>query len=127
MFTPWGFFPQSYGPDEDVDRWGMGGTHWQTHRSGWLPEDFGDGWLIVGCEDFHLVDHNDQHLEKPFGALWAFKNLDGSVPDKKAKIDRGRLEQRGKVFFRAKSVLRDALSAAAYKKLRQYWHSLRNS
>lgn len=39
VFTPNGFMPQSH------DAWGMGGEHWQTHRSGWLPQDF-PGWKI---------------------------------------------------------------------------------
>ena len=40
VFTPNGFMPQSH------DAWGMGGEHWQTHRSGWVPEDF-PGWQIT--------------------------------------------------------------------------------
>lgn len=39
VFTPHGFMPQSH------DAWGMGGEHWQTHRSGWTPSDF-PGWAI---------------------------------------------------------------------------------
>ncbi len=39
MYTPVGFMPQ------EVDAWGLGGHYWQTHRSGWLPEDF-EGWTI---------------------------------------------------------------------------------
>ena len=37
VFTPYGFMQQ------DHDVWGLGGHHWQTHRSGWLPEEF-PGW-----------------------------------------------------------------------------------
>lgn len=37
--TPVGFFPQH------GDAWGMGGEHWQEHRSGWEPSDF-PGWTI---------------------------------------------------------------------------------
>lgn len=37
IFTPMGFMPQ----DEDV--WGLEGHFWQTHRSGWMPEEF-PGW-----------------------------------------------------------------------------------
>jgi ubiquinone/menaquinone biosynthesis C-methylase UbiE len=33
VFTPDGFMPQ------DKDHYGMGGDHWQTHRSGWTIED----------------------------------------------------------------------------------------
>lgn len=39
IYTPWGFVPQN------EDTWGYGGHEWQTHRSGWLPEDF-PGWTI---------------------------------------------------------------------------------
>lgn len=37
VFTPYGFMKQ------DHDVWGLGGHHWQTHRSGWMPEEF-PGW-----------------------------------------------------------------------------------
>jgi len=37
VFTPYGFMPQ------DHDVWGLGGHEWQTHRSGWLPDEF-PGW-----------------------------------------------------------------------------------
>lgn len=40
FFTPDGFLEQS-GPDP----WGLGGDHWQEHRSGWTPADF-PGWHI---------------------------------------------------------------------------------
>lgn len=39
VFTPMGFEEQS------EDAWKMGGKYWQTHRSGWTPEDF-PGWEI---------------------------------------------------------------------------------
>jgi hypothetical protein len=42
VFTPYGFMQQ------DSDVWGLGGHHWQTHRSGWLPEEF-PGWQ---CERY---------------------------------------------------------------------------
>ena len=45
VFTPWGFQEQSY-KDGEKDAWGYNGQHWQTHRSGWLPEDF-PGWHIL--------------------------------------------------------------------------------
>src|SRR5436190_4493745 len=46
VYTPNGFFPQSYQPG-GRDRWGMDGGFWQTHRSGWGVDDFGDGWDFV--------------------------------------------------------------------------------
>src|SRR5438128_11269987 len=44
VYTPHGFFPQSYEDPNKPDRWGMDGGYWQTHRSGWDCEDFGEGW-----------------------------------------------------------------------------------
>ncbi len=38
--TPEGFHQQ------DTDEWGLGGEHWQRHRSGWIPQDF-PGWAIT--------------------------------------------------------------------------------
>ena len=51
VFTPLGFHPQHYQPG-DKDAWGMNGTYWQTHRSGWLPEEF-EGWATLVDEHFH--------------------------------------------------------------------------
>lgn len=45
VFTPHGFKEQSYKPGE-ADAWGLGGMYWQTHRSGWMPEDFA-GWHVI--------------------------------------------------------------------------------
>lgn len=38
VFTPYGFVQQTH------DAWNMGGEYWQTHRSGWTPEDFPPPW-----------------------------------------------------------------------------------
>jgi hypothetical protein len=76
VFTPMGFFPQSYADPKKPDRWGMDGGYWQTHRSGWDPGDFDESWDLVCCESFHEVDQNEQRLERPIGAMWAFRNLD---------------------------------------------------
>lgn len=40
VFTPNGFLEQH------GDAWGMGGEHWQEHRSGWVPSDF-PGWSVT--------------------------------------------------------------------------------
>ena len=76
VYCPLGFYPQTYDDREKPDRWGMDGGFWQTHRSGWQAEDFGDNWELVCCEAYHFVDENDQPLEKPFGAIWAFRDLE---------------------------------------------------
>jgi hypothetical protein len=75
IFTPIGFMPQESHSD-GVDPWGMGGTEWQRHRSGWSPDDFpaGDGWTVIGCHDFHKVDGYGRPIERPFGAMWAIWN-----------------------------------------------------
>jgi len=38
IFTPYGFMEQG------DDLWGLSGEYWQTHRSGWLPEEFPGWW-----------------------------------------------------------------------------------
>jgi hypothetical protein len=73
VFTPMGFFAQSC--DGREDRWGMDGGHWQNHRSGWLPEDFGAGWEFLGCRSFIMVDDNESRLDEPVGAFWAIRTL----------------------------------------------------
>jgi len=40
IYTPYGFVKQ------EGDAWKMGGEFWQTHRSGWMPEDF-PGWATM--------------------------------------------------------------------------------
>ncbi|MCZ6688717.1 MAG: class I SAM-dependent methyltransferase [Planctomycetota bacterium] len=74
VFTPLGFYPQSYKPGEK-DSLGMDGASWQTHVSGWDVDDFKDGWDLVCCEEFHKVDQYGQLLERPHGAFWAIRNL----------------------------------------------------
>lgn len=59
VFTPLGFHEQSY-REGDKDAWGMNGTHWQTHRSGWTPEDFPDAKVFV-----------DPTFHGSYGALFA--------------------------------------------------------
>lgn len=44
--TPVGFLAQH------GDAWGMGGEHWQEHRSGWTPDDF-PGWAISYYDNGH--------------------------------------------------------------------------
>jgi hypothetical protein len=71
LFTPLGYFPQSYEGADETDNWGMHGGYWQTHRSGWTPEDFPTGWDIIACRDYHT--HNRQG--KPSGCLWAIRTF----------------------------------------------------
>jgi len=68
VLTPLGFMPQGEG--ESKDAWGLDGTDWQVHRSGWVPEDF-PGWQSIVCEDFHEEDAYGRPLGEPHGALFA--------------------------------------------------------
>lgn len=79
VFTPLGFMPQ--GETEDKDAWGLSGTDWQVHRSGWTPEDF-EGWEFLICEDFHRSDAYGRELDTPHGAFFAILNKgDGMEAD----------------------------------------------
>jgi hypothetical protein len=71
LFTPLGFHAQPFNPDDPTDRWGMRGGYWQQHRSGWLPDEFGDGWECLCCAEYHFEDEYNQPLEKGFGAFYA--------------------------------------------------------
>jgi len=51
VFTPLGFMKQEIGED-GLDAWGMKGGVWQTHRSGWTPDEF-QGWDISIGRNYH--------------------------------------------------------------------------
>jgi len=76
IFTPLGFMPQTVHEGEK-DGWGLGGASVQEHLSGWIPEDFDDGWDFHICETFHKHDFRNELLEKPYGAFFAIKNFFG--------------------------------------------------
>lgn len=71
IFTPLGFMPQCH-PD-GVDAWGLGGASFQEHKSGWVPEDFGEDYVTLVDADFHKVDHAGVPFEKPYGAFFAIR------------------------------------------------------
>lgn len=71
VFTPLGFMPQYH--KDGKDAWGLDGADLQEHKSGWVPEDFGDGWQIIAAKEFHMADNLSRPLENPFGAFWAIK------------------------------------------------------
>lgn len=75
VFTPLGYYPQAYDHGTTLDRWGMNGGYWQAHRSGWLPDEFDDGWECLCCDAYHDNDEYEQPLEKPFGAFYAIRTL----------------------------------------------------
>jgi hypothetical protein len=123
IFTPLGFFPQSYDDPDEPDRWGMDGAYWQTHRSGWELADFDDGWEIVCCKDFHLVDEHDQPLRVPMGAFWAVRTLgEGSY----RRVSRSYNPQaNGPIQAQLKGLMRQTLPMPIYKSLRSVWQALR--
>lgn len=125
VFTPLGFFPQSYEDPNEPDRWGMDGAYWQTHRSGWELKDFGDGWDIVCCKDFHLVDEHERPLEVPMGAFWAFRSL-GDPPRGRAK-KRYASQHVGSTKSRLKNLVRQTLPVSVYGGMRSVWNALRRS
>jgi hypothetical protein len=77
VFTPRGFFPQS------VDHYGLSGDRYQTHRSGWEPEEFEQlGYEVMILKNFHDSDNlafvkslGSNH--PPVDALLAWKNVNG--------------------------------------------------
>ncbi len=84
VFTPFGYFPQSYEDPHAEDRWGMHGGHWQTHRSGWMPEDFSADWEIIACREYHTSDQHGS-LEAPAGCIWAIRNFEAPAAERRAR------------------------------------------
>jgi Methyltransferase domain len=115
VFTPHGFFPQSYEDPSKPDRWGMDGGYWQTHRSGWAPEDFGPEWDIVICPDCILLNQDNQPMERPMAALWAFRTLSP------APARRYRVMKDPSLWAYAKGVLEQALPNAVFTRLQSAW------
>ena len=116
--TPQGFYPQSYEDPNKPDRWGMGGGYWQTHRSGWDFEDFGDRWDIVCCPDFLKLDEDGQPMEQPIGAIWAIRNLSmDSVRDGAPSAARA-------PFDVVRTILQQGLPPIAFDGLRSAWLAL---
>jgi hypothetical protein len=82
IFTPLGFMPQHVNQDKS-DRWGLNGGEFQQHKSGWLPEDFGQEWLFYICNEFHKFNDSGEPLEEVFGAFYAIKNISSDAHDRK--------------------------------------------
>jgi hypothetical protein len=118
VYTPLGFFPQSYDPGK-LDRWGMDGGKWQTHRSGWDPEDFGDQWEFVICPDYIHLDEHNQPMERPMGGLWAIRNL-GSAEEPRYDV----IEDKS-AWVHVKKAVELGLPSSAFSAIRSVWHKLR--
>ena len=74
LFTPFGFMPQHMEHGEK-DAWGFSGALMQEHKSGWLPDDFGEKWNFLVCKEFHKQKFNGDELENPFGAFFAIRDF----------------------------------------------------
>jgi hypothetical protein len=75
--TPLGYMEQKYEGGEK-DAWGLEGAEFQTHRSGWTPEDFDDSWHFLVCKKYHEYDSKHTLLDEPFGVFYALKEMDRS-------------------------------------------------
>jgi hypothetical protein len=115
VYTPHGFYPQSYGDPLKPDRWGMDGGFWQTHRSGWAPEDFGPGWDVVICPDWLELDQDELPMERPMGALWAVRTLGPPVER------RSHVVKDPSVWPYFKGLLAQALPRAVFRRLQSAW------
>ena len=73
IFTPLGYMPQEIHAN-DTDGWNLGGGEWQSHKSGWYPQDFA-GWNIIACKHLHGEDHKGELVNPPYGGFYAIKNL----------------------------------------------------
>jgi hypothetical protein len=126
IFTPLGFMPQHH---DGKDAWGLNGADWQEHKSGWLPEDFGDGWQVFAAKKFHVVDSLSRPLETPYGALWAIKthpstenggmltreniltNIEVELRRKQSKLDQWEIEMHSLILARIERKLRRVFMA----------------
>lgn len=61
VFTPLGFMKQEVGEDS-LDAWGYHGGVWQTHKSGWTPDEF-QGWDVSIGRNYH-------GSHSAFAAVW---------------------------------------------------------
>lgn len=115
VFTPLGFYPQSYDDPRKPDRWGMDGGYWQTHRSGWTPEDFGEAWDILICTDAILLNQDNQPMDTPMPALWAFRTLGPATPRRYGVIENP------SVWGYFTGLLEQALPRSVFTRLQSAW------
>lgn len=119
VYTPHGFFPQSYDDPEKPDRWGMDGGYWQTHRSGWMPEDFGPEWEFIISPDYLTLDEDNQPMDEPMGAFWAIRNLSASVEQPRYLV-----MEDSSAWAHFKKVLEKGLPQPAYRGMQSVWRGL---
>ncbi len=85
VFTPLGFMAQHVNEDM-TDAWGLSGGNFQEHLSGWLPEDFTDGWDFHVCANFHEYDSRGERFAHPHGAFFAIKTFSDKASARPSKI-----------------------------------------
>ena len=71
--TPNGFVPQN------IDIQGHGGDEWQTHRSGWEPEEFEERGYKVFLRDYRMTDakrHTELEVPQDISLIEAIKFID---------------------------------------------------
>ena len=85
VFTPYGYVSNDSG---EKDVWGLNGAKFQEHKSGWLPEDFGDDWDIYVSKNFYPQKKPNPDNVDFYGCIWAVKNKNtkpnidvNSIPD----------------------------------------------
>jgi hypothetical protein len=74
IFTPLGFDEQDCENDEK-DSWGLGGSKFQHHHSGWFPEDFDEDYDFYIAENYHLKNWKGDLRENGAGSFYAIKNI----------------------------------------------------
>lgn len=75
LLTPKGFVPQ------DIDIWGHGGDHWQTHRCGWEPEELQALGYHSVLRPYRMHDtkrHTSQDVAPDVTMIHAIKFMEGS-------------------------------------------------
>lgn len=73
--------------ENGVDAWGLGGSDWQEHKSGWRPEDFNDNrWQFLVSEKYHYCDNLQRKLDVPYGAFWAVLTKSRKTTDIKSEF-----------------------------------------
>jgi hypothetical protein len=118
VYTPLGFFPQSYDDPHKTDRWGMDGGYWQTHRSGWDYDDFGPEWEFICSPDFLFLDEDNQPLAEPLPAFWAIRNLSGGSARRYSVVE-GQ-----SIWPHFKRTLEVSLPQGVFKRLQRTWWKL---
>lgn len=118
VYTPLGFFPQSYDDPNKPDRWGMDGGYWQTHRSGWDYDDFGPEWEFICSPDYIDLDEHNQPLAEYLPAFWAIRNLSGGSGRRYTVIEKP------STWLYFKKTLELGLPPAVFTSLQRVWGKL---